>query len=72
MEYFVTGATGLIGTHVVDRLVDDGHDVVALTRSRSNATHLPDAVTVVEGDITENGSLRKSMTDVDGVFHIAA
>jgi dihydroflavonol-4-reductase len=72
MEYFVTGATGLIGTHVVEQLVDDGHDIVALTRSRSNATHLPDAVTVVEGDITDKASLREPMTGVDGVFHIAA
>ncbi|WP_433629228.1 NAD-dependent epimerase/dehydratase family protein [Halomicrococcus sp. NG-SE-24] len=72
MEYFVTGATGLIGTHVVKQLVDDGHDVVALTRSSSNATHLPDEVSVVEGDITDKASLREPMTNVDGVFHIAA
>jgi dihydroflavonol-4-reductase len=72
MEYFVTGATGLIGTHVVEQLVDDGHDVVALTRSRSNATHLPDEVSVVEGDITDKAGLRGPMTGVDGVFHIAA
>jgi len=72
MEYFVTGATGLIGTHVVEQLADGGHDVVALTRSRSNASQLPDEVTVVEGDITEKGSMRDSMAGVDGVFHMAA
>lgn len=72
MKYFVTGATGLIGTHVVGELVDDGHDVIALTRSRPNADHLPDEVRVVEGDITEKESLRDPMAGVDGVFHIAA
>lgn len=72
MEYFVTGATGLIGTHVVGQLVDEGHDVVALTRSRSNARHLPDDARIVEGDITEKESFREPMTGVDGVFHIAA
>jgi len=72
MEYFVTGATGLIGTHVVEQLAAEGHDVVALTRSRSNASHLPEEVTVVEGDITEKESMRDPMTGVDGVFHIAA
>lgn len=72
MEYLVTGATDLIGTHVVGHLVDEGHDVVALTRSRSNASHLPAEVRVVEGDITERESLRDPMTGVDGVFHIAA
>ena len=72
MEYFVTGATGFIGTNVVERLVVEGHDVVALTRSRSNASHLPDAVTVVEGDITDKESMREPMSGVDGVFAMAA
>jgi dihydroflavonol-4-reductase len=72
MEYFVTGATGLIGTHVVEQLVDEGHDVVALTRLRSNADHLPSEVRVVEGDLTNKESMREPMTGVDGVFHIAA
>ncbi len=72
MEYFVTGATGLIGTHVVGQLVDDGHDVIALTRTRSNASHLPEQVRVVKGDITHKESMREPMTGVDGVFHIAA
>jgi dihydroflavonol-4-reductase len=72
MRYLVTGATGLIGTHVVRELVDNDHDVAALTRSRSNANHLPEEVTVVEGDITNRASIREPMTSVDGVFHIAA
>jgi dihydroflavonol-4-reductase len=72
MGYFVTGATGLIGTHVVEQLVDEGYDVVALTRSRSNASHLPEEATVVEGDITNKASMREPMTGVDGVYHIAA
>lgn len=72
MEYLVTGATGLVGSHVVDQLVEDGHDVVAVTRSASNASHLPGGVTVVEGDITDKATLREPMAGVDGVFHIAA
>ena len=72
MEYFVTGSTGLIGSHVTTELLAAGHDVVALTRSRSNAAHLPGAITVVEGDITDKESMRDAMTGVDGVFHIAA
>jgi len=72
MEYFVTGATGLVGTHVVEDLVAGGDDVVALTRSRSNASHLPAEVRVVEGDITEKETMREPMADVDGVFHMAA
>ncbi len=72
MKYFVTGATGLVGTHVVRELVDADHEVVGLTRSRSNAEHLPEEVEVFEGDIRNKDSMREPMTDVDGVFHIAA
>lgn len=72
MEYFVTGATGFMGTKLVERLVDDGHDVTALTRTRSNASHLPDDVTVVEGDITDKESMREPMAGADRLFHMAA
>jgi dihydroflavonol-4-reductase len=72
MKYFITGATGFIGTHLVDRLVENGHEVIALTRDRSNAEHLPESVTVVEGDITEKETFRSAIEGVDGVFHLAA
>lgn len=72
MEYFVTGGTGFIGTKVIEKLVADGRDIIALTRSASNANHLPEEVTVVEGDITEKESMREVMSGVDGVFHLAA
>jgi dihydroflavonol-4-reductase len=72
MEYFVTGGTGFIGTHLVDRLVEAGHEVNVLTRNRANAEHLPGEVAVVEGDITEKASMREAMSGVDGVFHLAA
>lgn len=71
-EYFVTGATGFIGSHLVERLVSRGDSVIALTRDSSNANHLPGEITVVEGDITQKDSMRDAMEGVDGVFHIAA
>lgn len=72
MKYAVTGATGFIGTHLVEQLVADGHEVTAITRDRTNAEHLPEAVTVDEGDITDKGSIRGSIEGADGVFHLAA
>lgn len=72
MEYLVTGGTGFIGTHLVGRLVDDGHDVTTVTRDRTNASHLPDSVSVAEGDITAKDSIRDAVAGVDGVFHLAA
>lgn len=72
MDYFVTGGTGFIGTKLINLLVNSGHEITALTRSVSNANHLPEEVTVVEGDITDKETLRGPMTGVDGVFHMAA
>jgi nucleoside-diphosphate-sugar epimerase len=72
MEYFVTGATGFVGGHVARQLLDDGHDVVALARTPSDAGDLEVAgATVVEGDVTERETLRDPMRGVDGVFHVA-
>lgn len=71
MRYFVTGATGFVGGHLVRQLVDDGHDVVALVRSSAGATNLPDEAEVVAGDVTEKESMRDAMAGVDGVFHVA-
>ena len=72
MKYFLTGGTGFIGSRVVRRLVEDGHEVVAVTRDRANAADLPDEVEVVEGDVRDKETLREPMRGVDGVFHIAA
>ena len=72
MKYFVTGATGFVGSHVAQQLLDEGHSVVALVRNPAKATALESAgATVVEGDITDKETLRDPMEGVDGVFHIA-
>lgn len=73
MEYFVTGATGFVGSHLADRLLAAGHDLVVLARTPSDAARLADrGARVVEGDLTERESLRAPMRGVDGVFHLAA
>jgi nucleoside-diphosphate-sugar epimerase len=73
MRYFITGATGFIGGRVAKQLVGAGHEVVALVRSPQKAKHLTDmGVSISQGDITDKESLRSPMSDVDGIFHIAA
>lgn len=73
MKYFITGATGFIGGRVARQLIADGHEVVALVRSKAKAENLSKlGVSLAEGDITDKESMRQSMTGVDGVFHIAA
>jgi len=75
MKALVTGGAGFIGSHIVDRLLEDGHEVVVLddfsTGHRSNLpTH--NKLTVVEGDIGNFDTVKQCMQDVDWVFHKAA
>jgi len=73
MKYFITGATGFIGGRVARQLVGAGHEVTALVRSKSKARDLAAlGVALAEGDITDKESMRRPMTGVDGVYHIAA
>ena len=72
MDYFVTGATGFIGSHLVRVLVDEGHDVIAIVRQPDRATMLPESVDLVQGDITAKESMRDAMARADRVFHLAA
>ena len=73
MRYFITGATGFIGGRVARRLVEAGHEVVALVRTPGKAAPLAElGVEIAEGDVTDRESMRAPMTGADGVFHIAA
>jgi dihydroflavonol-4-reductase len=68
----VTGASGFVGSHLVDALVARGDAVTCLVRPTSNLRWLPqDAVSVVHGDVTHAESLGRAVTGVDVVFHLA-
>jgi nucleoside-diphosphate-sugar epimerase len=70
---FVTGATGFIGTKLVNELVQQGHTVHALTRTRSNREGLDHKrVILVQGDIMNRDSLFAGMKGCSHVFHLAA
>ncbi|HZQ76384.1 MAG TPA: NmrA family NAD(P)-binding protein [Acidimicrobiia bacterium] len=64
----VTGATGRVGRGVVDRLVDAGVPVRALTHRSETAAALPAGVEVVTGDLTEPESLDAALRGVGAVF----
>jgi len=74
----VTGGLGFIGSHLVDRLLSDGWEVVVLdkllTGRRSNLSqHKNDSrLTVVEGDIRRPKALLRASRGCDAVFHFAA
>ena len=67
MTILVTGATGMVGRHVIAELVKAGHRVRALTR-RPWAASLPDGVEVVGGDLTDPRSLEPSLNGVERMY----
>jgi nucleoside-diphosphate-sugar epimerase len=69
----VTGATGLVGSYVVQRLRKDGWDVRALVRDAARAGALTRSeVTLAPGDILEPTSFALAARGCDVVFHTAA
>jgi nucleoside-diphosphate-sugar epimerase len=70
--YFLTGATGFIGSRLARQLVQEGHQVRALVRDPWRAESLSViGVDLRRGDVTDKDSMREPMAGVDGVFHVA-
>ncbi|HZG83790.1 NAD(P)H-binding protein [Paenibacillus sp.] len=73
MRIFVTGASGYVGTAIVERLLGDGHELVCLVRNsnrlRGAAAGSP-RVRTVEGDLLEPASYRSALREVDAVIHL--
>lgn len=77
----VTGADGFIGSHLVERLMENGYEVKAFTYynsfntwgwldtfSKEKLKHIE----IFTGDIRDPNGVREAMKDVEGVFHLAA
>lgn len=69
----VTGATGLLGSHIVEQLVRRSQPVRALVRANSDTNWLKGRpVELIEGDITDPVSLENACRGVECVYHAAA
>ncbi len=72
MRYLVTGATGFLGGHVVDRILDAGHQVRAHVLEADRAPGLEArGVEVRVGDLLQDGDLAPLLEGVDVVVHCA-
>jgi nucleoside-diphosphate-sugar epimerase len=72
MKAFVTGATGFVGSHLVDKLIEKGIEPYCLRRKTSNIKWLEGKpVKFVDGDLFSNEALEDVIKDMDYVFHVA-
>src|SRR5437762_12233084 len=74
----VTGAAGLIGSHVLDLLVHEGWQVRALdnlepqTHRRGKPAWINSKAEFIEGDVRDRDTITNVLEDIDVVFHQAA
>lgn len=75
MRVFITGATGFAGSHLVERLLADGHEVLALVHAATSHQELPShaRLQAIVGDLLDPAALIAAMTAArpDRVFHLA-
>lgn len=72
----VTGGAGFIGSHLVDGLVAEGHEVRVLdnfsTGKKENLLHAGSKIDLIEGDIRDKAAVEKAVKGMDYIFHVAA
>ncbi len=72
MKVAVTGAAGFVGTNLVNQLVADGHDVLAIDRVSPAHAIGHSQVTWLAADIFDQAALQAAFDGVDTVYHLVA
>lgn len=73
MKCVVTGGCGFIGSHLVDELVEQGHEVVVVDDlSTGDRSYLNPKATLIEGSITDIDLIVSATASTECIFHTAA
>jgi dTDP-L-rhamnose 4-epimerase len=78
MRVLVTGGAGFIGSHTVDRLLSEGHEVRILdnlqkpVHLKGKPDYIPAKAEFILGDVRNKKDLEAAMRDIDAIFHFAA
>ena len=78
LRLMVTGGAGFIGSHLVERLLEDGHQVLVVdnfsTCRPENLAHIKDhpMLRIEKGDVSDETTISSFFQEIDWVFHLAA
>ena len=76
MKVLVTGGAGFVGSHLIEKLLVQGHDIVCLDNfasgKRANLEPFKKKITLIEGDILNLKDVQAALEDVESVYHLAA
>lgn len=73
MKILVSGGAGFLGSHIADRLSQDGHDITILDNlSTGKCENVPEGAKFIHNGLQDGFLLRDLLEGVDAVFHFAA
>ncbi len=71
MKIFIAGGTGFIGSHLIRKLLAEGHEVTALARGSQNAGRLPQEVNIITGSPVTQGDWQQRVPGHQVVINLA-
>lgn len=73
MRILITGANGFLGAKIAQRLVEEGHEVVAMVRTLKDYPELRhEKIRLAKGDVVDRDSVAAALEGVNQVYHLAA